>query len=432
MNRKTATDNSRVNSPAFDHAVVIGSSIAGLTAARVLTDHFDRVTIIERDRLPDPTEFRHGVPQARHAHTLKPRGQMALEQLFPGLVDELLANGAISINPNNEVMYYESGDWHSPRERPNTVSAVGSRPLLDTVIYRHLVTHSGVTAIQEHEVVGLSVNQRGERVTGVRMRGRGESVPEETNLTANLVVDASGRGSQAPQWLESLGYTPPLESRVNPFSGYATRIYQHPATFVPSWKSLYILPTPPYNTRGGIIIPIEENRWHVTLIGMAGDYPPTNENGFLDFARSLPTQRLYETIKNAKPLSKPYGYRGADDHLRHYEKLPRYLEGFLVFGDAVYTLNPVYALGITVAALGSLALDRCLWAQRRQGTGGDLTGLAQAFQKQLSKVVTGPWKMAVRADKQWPGAQITEGLISAQRGASHRNVAYSHDYPAAA
>ena len=168
---------------------------------------------------------------------------------------------------------------------------------------------------------------------------------------------------------------------------------------------MYILPEPPHSTRGGVIIPIEGDRWYVSLIGMDHDYPPNDDEGFLAFARSLPSQQLYEAIKDAEPLSKPYGFRHTEDRLRHYDRLSRYLEGFLVFGDAVYTLNPIYALGMTVATMGSLVLDRTLQAQRNQRTAGDITGLAQTFQKQLGKVVMGPWKMVTKQDQRWPNAE---------------------------
>jgi hypothetical protein len=134
---------------------------------------------------------------------------------------------------------------------------------------------------------------------------------------------------------------------------------------------------------------------------MGGDYPPTDEEGFLAFARSLPGQRFYEAIKEAEPLTKPYGYRRNENRLRHYDRLPRYLEGFLVCGDAVCGLDPIHAQGMTVAAMGSLALDRCLKAQRSHPAAG-LTGLARTFQQELAQVVAGPWHMATSTDRRWP------------------------------
>ena len=403
MNPKSA-----INNTAFDQAIVIGGSIAGLTIARVLTDHFARVTIIERDRLPATPDFRRGVPQARHAHTLPLRGQAILEQQFPGLVDELLAQGAISINGDTEMAFFIAGGWHQLRHRAAAVSMSCSRPLLETTIQRRLAGHPRLQIIQEHEVVGLCVDQLGERLTGVRIRNRHGTGLNETGLAADLVVDASGRDSQAPRWLASLGYIPPWQTVVNSFTGYASRIYERPAHFSQSWKTLFVRPTPPHSRRGGAIIPIEGGRWHVTLMGIARDYPPTNEADFLDFAHSLPAPQFFEAIKAAKSLTKIYGFRRTENRVRHYDKLPRYLEGFLVAGDAAYVLNPVYAQGMSAAVMGSQALDHCLQEQRRSN---DLTGLARAFQTQLVQAVADPWQLATHADRRWPGTEVIEGPV---------------------
>ncbi len=414
---------------AFYHAIVIGSSMAGLTAARVLIDHFNQVTIIERDRLPDAPDFRRGLPQARHAHTLPLRGQAILEQLFPGLGDDLLANGAVPVNGGSEMAFFIAGGWHQLRQQAAVVSMSCSRPLLETTIYRRLADHPRVQIIQEHEVVGLLTDAFGQSVTGVQLRRRHQLPQNEAHLMANLVVDASGRDSHAPYWLENLGFVPPRESVVTSFTGYASRIYRQPLNFKETWKTLYIRPTPPNSTRdgltrGGVILPIEDNRWHVTLIGMARDYPPTDEQEFQAFARSLPTPQLYEAIKDGEPLTRVYGFRRAENRVRHYDRLPRYLEGFLVCGDAAYVLNPVYAQGMTAAVMGSQALDHCLREQRQQG---DLTGLAGAFQNKLSQAVADPWQLAIREDNRWPTTEVAEDIVPVHHQVL-RSLTHNHQY----
>ncbi len=402
---KTNAKNNATDNPTFGHAVVIGSSIAGLTAARVLVDHFERVTIVDRDRLPETPEHRRGVPQTRHAHTLPLRAQEMLEQQFPGLAEELISNGAIAINGGSEMAFFIAGKWHEVRHHSSVVSLASSRPLLDSTIYRRLRAHPRVSVMQEQEVIGLETDRDRERVTGVRLRSRQGIFRKESTLAADLVLDASGRMSHAPDWLADLGFAAPRQSTVNAFAGYASRIYRRPAGFKAAWKTLYIRPTPPHGSRGALLIPIEGDRWHVTLIGMAGDYPPTGEADFLEFARSLPTPQLYEAIKRAEPLNKPSGYRWTQNRVNHYDKLPRYLEGFLVAGDAAYILNPVYAQGITAALLGSGALARSLEAQRSQG---DLLGLASAFQSELRQAVASAWHLATREDRRWPGTEVTK------------------------
>lgn len=406
-------DESQQEKAPFRHAVVIGSSIAGLMAARVLTDYFARVTIIERDRLPATPEFRRGAPQARHVHVLRLRGQQILEQQFPGLIDELLAQGATMINAGNEAEFFLFDHWRGPRY-PSAIATIAcSRPLLETALVRRLTAHPKITLIEGYDVDSLKVDKSSNRVAGVLLRRRGGTYPDEVHLRADLVVDASGRGSKAPEWLESLGYAPPKETIINAFPGYTTRIYRRPAGRRLGWKTMYIIPTPPNSPRGGVIAPLENDRWIVTLIGMGGDHPPTDEDGFLAFARGLPSQQLYEAIKGAEPLTKPYGFRRNENRLRHYDALPRHLEGFLVIGDGVCALNPIHAQGMTVAAMGSLALERCLQTHVHQHGKGNLAGLAKAFQQALAQVVAGTWHLSTSTDRRWPtttGANVQLSL----------------------
>jgi 2-polyprenyl-6-methoxyphenol hydroxylase-like FAD-dependent oxidoreductase len=288
------------------------------------------------------------------------------------------------------------------------VSVGVSRPLLEATLYRRVADHPRVRVIPGFEALGLAVDAAGQKVTGVRLRDRKVPGLSNTHVAADLVLDASGRGSRAALWLEHLGYTPPSETTIDAFTGYASRVFQRPAAFSARWTYLYVRPTPPDSPRGGVFIPLEGERWHVTLFGMAGDYPPTDEAGFLDFAHSLPTPQLYQAIKKAKPLTRITGYRRTENHLRHYDALPRYLEGFLAIGDAVYALNPVYALGMTAAALESEALDDSLREQRRGRQKGDLTGLARTFQRRLRKAVDRPLKMTTSEDQRWPTTKVTE------------------------
>jgi flavin-dependent dehydrogenase len=244
----------------------------------------------------------------------------------------------------------------------------------------------------------------------VNLRNRNAPRQEDIQLDADLVVDASGRRSRAYAWLHDLGYQAPGETCINAHTGYASRIYRRPDRHPDNWKTLYVRPSPEYSSRGGIIVPLENERWHVTLVGMGGDYPPTNEAGFLEFARSLPVPDFYAAIQNAEALTRVYGYRNTENRVHWFENLPRYLEGFLVSGDAVLTLNPVYALGMTAAILGSQALERSLREQRD----GDLKGLAQAFQKQLAHSTSRLWQLSTSEDLKWNETEVVETIPQAQ------------------
>ncbi len=383
------------------HAVVIGGSIAGLLAAKVLTKYFERVTVIERDNFTQEAEHRHGVPQSPHVHTLLKRGLQSLEELFPGIEAQLADLGAYAIDWGNDLPWMGFAGW-APRFNSGLITHACSRNLLEQTIRRRLAAEDNLF-IQQGQVISLLSSSNQTSVTGVRVRFGNQP---ETDLTADLVVDASGRNSPAPQWLAAMGYTAPEETVINSFLGYASCWYQPPTNLQYDWQCLYVTVQPPNNNRGGVIYKVEGNRWILTLIGVGKDYPPTDKDGFLDFARSLRSPVIYEAIKDAQPLSSIYGYRRTENRLRHYEKLKRLPEGFVLVGDAVCAFNPVYGQGMTVAALEALTLDRCLNQQLSHQSDGNLIGLSRHFQKQLNKVIAVPWLMTTGEDLRW---HTTEG-----------------------
>ncbi|MEO8395164.1 MAG: FAD-dependent monooxygenase, partial [Chloroflexota bacterium] len=377
----------------YERAVVIGGSIAGLVTSAVLARHFDRVTVIERDRMPDKAELRKGVPQATQPHILLKRGQMILEDLFPGMTDELIAAGAVPVNMGADLRWFVLDGWR-PRFESSMNILGASRPLLETTIREHLKADPKVMFMQETRVIGLSTDADREHVTGVKVDHR---YMGEMTVTADLVVDASGRATHAPEWLAELGYVPPEKTAVNARAGYSARYYEIDPSV--DFGGMYIQPTPISGARGAVLLPNEGNRWHMALIGIAGDYPPNDEAAFLEFARSLPTPELYNVIKNAKPLTDPVGFRQAENRLYHYDQLPRYLENFVAIGDAVFAFNPVYGQGMTVAAVSALDLDQSLRIQ--QTLSDDLTGLAEHFQKTLAATLAMPWQLATGEDMRW-------------------------------
>jgi 2-polyprenyl-6-methoxyphenol hydroxylase-like FAD-dependent oxidoreductase len=408
----TLTQHSEIendNTFAFRQAVVIGSGIAGLTMARVLADHVANVTIIERDHRPDGegVQDRTGVPQAHHPHNLQPQGQQILERLFPGMTEELVAARAVRLGEPDDVAFHFEGSWHTAPTNGRHAGVSCSRSLLEQTIYQRIFAHPRIEILHGYEVAGLYAQKDGRRVGGVSLRPRTGAAGGQMMLDGDLVVDASGRRSRAPQWLTELGFQPPEEWHIDALVGYASRLYRRPDDFDQDWQMLYIRPTPPDGTRGGIIVPMEDDQWHVALIGVGGDYPPTNEADFLTFARSLPVPQLYETIKNAEPLSRIHGFRRADNRLRRYDILPRTLEGFLVSGDAVYALNPLYAQGMTLALLACRALNNVL--EKHPGrANGDVAGLAQTFQKRLSKMIESHWRLATQTDWQWDATSVDD------------------------
>ena len=379
------------------HALVIGSGIAGLLAARVLKNHFDHVTVVERDSLPEQPQPRPGVPQAVQSHAILVRGERILEQLFPGLNAELIAAGAISLDWSADVIYISSMGT-APRCPSDLITSMCSRNLLEWAIRRRLTGCARLQFLEATQVKRLLTNESQSRVTGVQLRDGDNS--ELGELTADLIVDASGRNSCLPKWLEELGYPTPAETVIDAALGYTTRWYERPADLQANWKMLFVLPKPPHQRRCGVLVPVEGNRWLLSLYSFGGNYPPTDEVGFLEFARTLESPILYEAVKDAKPLSPVYSFRRTENRLRHYEQLSKLPEGIVTLGDAVFAFNPYYGKGMTAAALSALVLDRCLH-QRWQNSQNDSISFSQHFQKQLASRLETPWLSVTSSDGAW-------------------------------
>ncbi len=383
------------------HALVIGSGIAGLLAARVLLNHFEYVTVVERDSLPEQPQPRPGVPQAVQSHALLVRGQRILEQLFPGLSAELIAAGAISVDWSADALYLSSIGT-APRCPSDLITSMCSRNLLEWAIRCRLAGCDHLQFLEATQVKKLLTNESKTRVIGVQLRDRGNSQLGE--LTADLIADASGRNSFLPKWLEELGYPAPSETVIDASFGYTTRWYERPADLQADSKAVFVFPKPPHESRCGALDSVEGNRWSLSLYGFGRDYPPTDEVGFLEFARTLHTPILYEAVKDAKPLSPVYSYRRTENRLRHYEQLSKLPEGIVALGDAVFAFNPYYGQGMTAAALSALVLDRCLHQQWRQSQNAPL-GFGQHFQKQLARNLKAPWLNSTRSDRAWLTAE---------------------------
>jgi 2-polyprenyl-6-methoxyphenol hydroxylase-like FAD-dependent oxidoreductase len=390
------------------HGLVIGSGIAGLLAARVLLNHFASVTVIERDSLPEKPGARRGVPQTVHSHGLLKRGSNILEQLFPGLEAELITAGAVLTDQIADTLTLTQQDAF-PRCTSDLIVPSCSRSLLEWSIRRRLLKNDRLQFLDATQVKKLLTDETNSRITGVQLLDRDTLLLGE--LTADLVVDASGRQSQTPKWLEELGYPTPAETKVNAFFGYTSRWYDRPQQLDADWKMMLVMPESPDRSRYGVLDTMEGNRWVVSLYGFNRDYPPTDEEGFLEFARSLSNPALYKAIKDAKPVSPIYSFRNTENRLRHYEKL-KLPEGFVVMGDAVFALNPFYGQGMTTAAIGALELDRCLDRQFRSQT--DLTGLSDRFQKRLAHSLQAAWMFATNRDRAWlsPVAATTDKKLN--------------------
>jgi 2-polyprenyl-6-methoxyphenol hydroxylase-like FAD-dependent oxidoreductase len=388
------------------HAVVVGGSIAGLLTARVLIDHFDQVTILDRDQLPKEPRFRSGVPQSRHVHLLLPRGRKLLEHLFPGLCAEFTEAGAEHVRWPRDVLWLTMAGWSKRFKHDEDLYVLGmSREVIEWHIRRRVLAMDRIDVRESRNVTGLLPGDDHTRIVGVRHDPRGTEArqfQETEELHGDLVVDASGRNSRSPRWLVELGYEAPEETKVNSHLGYSSRLYKRPADLEQDWKVQFLQPYPPEYVRGGVVFPIESDRWIVTLIGTGQQAPPTDEEGFLKSARAIRVPTLYEAIKDTEPLSPVYGYRRTENQLRHYDRLSRFPENFLITGDAVCAFNPIYGQGMSVAAIEAQTLSYTLKEQRRQEPGGNLAGLSRRFQREVAASTAAAWLLATSDDLRYP------------------------------
>lgn len=378
-------DSGRISSTG-GRAVVIGGSMAGLMAARVLDDGYDEVVIIERDSLPNDPVHRRGVPQAQHPHVLQEAGRAILEDLYPGFGEDLISAGALIVDIATEAQFYAKGGFlaEAPTRLPMYCA---SRPLLEEIVRDQTDSRDGVTIRENCHFLDY-VLEKSKEVTGVTIRN--ETGTEET-IEGDLVVDTMGRTSKTPNWIDNHGFQPPPVDEVHIDMAYSTVTLERPKE---DRRSILMIPDNP-RQRGAVIFPIEGDRWLLTLIGIHGDYPPRNFDGFDEFLDDLPTSK-FETILGENDLvsDEVVHYRYPTEIRRRYGTLDRFPDGLVVMGDAIASFNPFYGQGMSVAALEGLAFHHVL------STGREDIGMR--FFDRAEAIVDGAWTIAVGSDFEFP------------------------------
>jgi 2-polyprenyl-6-methoxyphenol hydroxylase-like FAD-dependent oxidoreductase len=379
-----------------DHAIVLGASMCGLLAARVLADFYDDVTVVERDVLGDDPVNRRGVPQGRHAHALLGRGSHTLAELFPGLLEELVADGApVWDDGDLSQLYIFLGGHRMVRsgmlKDPSTMTIYfPSRPFLECHVRRRLLAIPNVTMLDGHDVAELTATFDGDRVTGARVVDRDGGGTR--SLTADLVVDATGRGSRTPAFLESLGYERPAEDQVVVHLAYASQMLRIPRGVV--HEKMVAVGASPDQLTGMALAGYENDTWMFTVGGMMGHEPPVDQAGMVTFAEDVLPAHLGPILRAAEPLGEVARYRVPSNRWRRYDKMRRLPKGLLVSGDAICSFNPVYGQGMTMAALDALVLRDCL---RRGGH-----DLPKRFFASSAKRIGVAWQMATGSDLTLP------------------------------
>ncbi len=361
---------------------MIGAGMAGLLAAAAAAQTGHGVLLLERDVLTAEAGDRPGVPQSRQPHVYLREGLMAAEDLLPGLTADLQRSGGVPFDTGRLAWLGETG-WAPVASSDAQVVSL-SRPLFEQVVRRRVLDLDGVQL------------RSGCRATGLKRSGHRWRVGTDTGwIDADLVIDASGRGSRMPVWLTQLGYAAPTVTTVDARMGYATREYSS----APSLGALtgIVVQCTPASPVGGLALPVENGHWLVLASGMGEHRPPRDNAGFEAFLRTLPDPGIADFTARATPCSNVAVHRQTANRKMHYEAAAKWPEGLLVLGDALVCFNPVFGQGVTVAAGEAVVLRDALAA-------GMLPRESRLVMRRFAKVAALPWSIAVGQDLRQPSS----------------------------
>jgi 2-polyprenyl-6-methoxyphenol hydroxylase-like FAD-dependent oxidoreductase len=377
-----------------DRVVVLGGSIAGLFAASALAEGYGEVVLVDRDDLIGVREARRGAPQGRHINGLLARGTRAMEELFPEITVEMVRAGCPLTDLAGTVRWYVGG-VRLRQVRAGLTNVAATRPIMEAHVRERVQVLGNVTFMERYDITGLLTTPDKSRVTGARV-ARHEAGGDEQDLHADLVVDATGRGSRTPVWLEALGYGRVEEDGAKIGLGYASRHYRLRSDPFGTDHSIVVVASPD-RPRGAIFTKTDGGAVELTTYGILGDHPPTDPEGFNAFVKTLAAPEVYEAIVDAEPIDDPVLYKFPTTLRRRYESMSRFPAGFIVVGDAVCTPNPVFAQAQTLAALEALAL--------RDHMRRDQAPQPMEFMKEVGAIIDPAWDMTAGVDLSFPGVE---------------------------
>jgi 2-polyprenyl-6-methoxyphenol hydroxylase-like FAD-dependent oxidoreductase len=369
-------------------AVVIGASVGGLCAARAISEHFERVVVLDRDDLPAGPVARGQVPQGRHPHLLLVAGARLLEGWFPGIIQQLIDRGAVDVDLCADMWWHQAGGV-ARRPASDLHGPAMSRPLLEWTIRERVAALPNVEVRGGTAAAGLLFSDDGVRVVGVRLH-------DETTVSCGLVVDASGRQARTLPWVEAAGFTAPSVSTVETDTRYVSRTYRRVESPDRGWKAAAIIDDVE-RKRLAMVLPMEGDRWIALVSGLHGEAAPVDESERIAYLRTFPSPIIADLLASSEPLTEPVTHRFPSSQRRHVDKLRRMPVGWVLLGDAVSSFNPIYGQGMTSAAQQAHALGACL---RRHDTID--RRFARRYFKLASRIVAVPWSIATGGDFAYP------------------------------
>ncbi|MCG7213255.1 FAD-dependent monooxygenase [Paenibacillus mucilaginosus] len=382
----------------MNKAVVIGAGIAGLITARMLSEYYKEVYIVERDELPTAPAIRQGTPQSFHPHRVLPRGHMILERCFPGYTHELIEHGAHTSDAEEMVLVNQFGILVF---RPPIVSASSSRALLEWVLRRRLQNIHNVHFLTNTEVIGLMSSEDHKTITGIYTKKRSKN-KQEGMLTADMVIDTAGRSSKVIKSLNSLGYTVPDPEVLKVSLGYSTQYYKIPRQMEQQWRSVVSEAQPAKGKMTGMLLRIEDNIAGTLLFSAGGEnYPSAKPDEFQEELKNLNASEIAKVVSNLEPLQGPRGYRTPESIRQHFEKMENWPSGLLVLGDAFCNFDPIYGQGMTVAAIEAEIVANCLEEQRRNPQ----PYFERHVLHRMQEAIEPAWWLSSITDLRWKGVE---------------------------
>jgi len=359
-----------------------------------LADYFREVVLIDKEPLDRGVEARKAVPQGNHIHGILTPMVTALESLLPGFVDDLAEAGANIFDSGTGTRFHIYGT--------QLINGHTDQPLIGCT--RPFFEHHLRQRVSALPNLQIRSNQRYERwltsedqsqILGLEMSG---AKGNET-ISADLVVDARGRASALRKELVDFGFAAPRQEVVGIDLGYTSRLFELEG-YKPPWDLLIVNQSPPQIWINAVIQKVEHDRFIGTQVGYFGDHAPSDDAGYMAFAKRLPAHAFADFLQIAKPVSDYRRFGTRDSRMTRFEEMERFPANLLVVGDAVCSLNPVYGQGMTKAANEAMYLHVSL--ARHLKTNDSLAGFSDAFRKRLPGVgAEWAWQMTTSADLQF-------------------------------